>query len=146
MQGRPIKVLLVEDNAAHAKLVMRSFREHAVANEIVHVDNGESALEYMFQIGQYQHVETPPDLVLLDLRLPKYDGLHVLSEIKKNPSTANIPVVVLTTSDAEADVNQAYGHHVNSYLVKPIDFIEFSKMLSDLGFYWLVWNEPPKRR
>jgi len=137
-------ILLVEDNPAHAKLVMRSLEEHQILNKVYHVSDGEAALDYLFQRGAYADPASSPrpGLILLDLRLPKIDGLSVLSQIKQS-DLSTIPVVVLTTSGAEADTLRAYEHHANSYLVKPMNFEKFAQMMKDLGFYWLVWNQTP---
>ena len=134
-------ILLVEDNPDHAELAMRCLEEHEIANQVHHVDNGEAALEFLRGIGGGP---SRPDLILLDLRLPKVDGLEVLEEIKGSAVWREIPVVVLTTSRAEPDVERAYALHANSYLVKPIDFSELSKLVSDLVTYWLSWNRKPR--
>ena len=138
-------VLLVEDNPAHAELVMRSFEEHMAASRIAHVSDGEAALEYLFRRGVYDNPVTSPRprVVLLDLRLPKMSGLSVLQAIRQSPELHSLPVVVLTTSDAQPDLDVAYARHVNSYLVKPVDFEKFSQLMRDLGVYWLEWNEDP---
>lgn len=145
MKGQPLNILLVEDNPDHAELVMSSFDDHQVANEIHHVEDGEAALNYLFRRGEFANPEDSPrpHVILLDLRLPKVDGLEVLKEIKKDPKLRRLPVVVLTTSEAESDIAKAYEFHANSYLVKPVDFDNFTKMMCDLGFYWLGWNEYP---
>lgn len=143
--GNPLKILLVEDNPAHAEMVIRSFEDNRIANEIIHVEDGEQALDYLYHRGNYSDVEkySTPDLVLLDLRLPKIDGLEVLNDIKTSDVLMTIPVVILTTSNADMDVAKAYKLHANSYLVKPIDFNNFTKMMDDLGYYWLAWNHKP---
>ncbi len=142
MRGAPVLVLLVEDNEAHAELVKRGLADHRMVNEIRHVSDGEAALDYLFQRGEYaDKTRCPrPHLILLDLRLPKVDGLEVLQTLKESPALRTIPVVVLTTSEAEKDVARAYDYHANSYLVKPVGFEEFTQLLRDLGFYWLAWN------
>ncbi len=138
-------ILLVEDNPAHAELVMRSFEEHASASWIAHVSDGEAALEYLFRRGVFGNPATSPRprVVLLDLRLPKISGLDVLHAIRQSPELHTLPVVVLTTSDAQPDLDVAYARHVNSYLVKPVGFEKFSQLMRDLGVYWLGWNECP---
>jgi CheY-like chemotaxis protein len=145
MNGEPLIILLVEDNADHAELVKRNLQDFQVANRLVHVEDGEAALDYLHGRGPYaDRREAPrPHLVLLDLRLPRIDGLEVLKEVKNHPGLHTIPVVVLTSSDAERDMAQAYEHHANSYLTKPVDFGRFSVLLKDLGFYWLAWNQHP---
>ena len=145
MEGEPLIILLVEDNPDHAELVVRSFNDHHVVNKIYHVIDGEAALDYLFQRGEYANPESSPEphVILLDLRLPKIDGLQVLQEIKADKKLRRIPVVVLTTSDAESDLAQAYEQHANSYLVKPVDFDKFTQMMEALGFYWLCWNRHP---
>lgn len=142
----PLHILLIEDNEAHAELVMRGLRDLQVRNQIHHVIDGEKALDYLFQRREYEHREKNPrpDLILLDLRLPRIDGLDVLKTIKTTPSLSPIPVVVLTSSDAEADIMRSYEYHANSYLVKPLDFKTFTRMMKDIGSYWLGWNARPK--
>lgn len=145
MIGEPLLILLVEDNPDHAELVMRSLADFQVANTIVHVEDGEAALDYLHGRGAYSfRQDFPlPHLMLLDLRLPKVDGLQVLKEVKESEKLRPLPVVILTTSDAERDLAMAYEYHANSYLTKPVDFFDFSKLLRDLGFYWLAWNTQP---
>lgn len=145
LHGEPLVLLLVEDNADHAELVMRSLTEHGVANQLHHVPDGEAALDYLFHRGDYADPQRSPrpHLVLLDLRLPKVDGLDVLKAMKTDDLLRRIPVVVLTTSDAERDMARAYDAYVNSYLVKPVDWLKFAKVVQDLGFYWLAWNRVP---
>lgn len=143
--GDPLRILLVEDDPAHANLVVTGLERHRIANRIIHVRDGEQALDYLFRRGDYADEETSPrpNLILLDLRLPKIDGLEVLKEVKESEELSPIPVVVLTTSAAERDVSAAYENKANSYLVKPIGFREFSELLNDLGFFWLAWNRQP---
>ena len=131
MQGEPLNILLVEDNDSHAELVMESLNEHRIANTVHLVQNGKDALDYLFREGAYSDpTKSPrPHLVMLDLRLPKVDGLDVLRRVKGEESLSSIPVVVLTSSDADNDIQQAYKLHANSYLMKPIKFDDFSAML-----------------
>jgi CheY-like chemotaxis protein len=145
INGEPVTVLLVEDNPAHAELVIRSFEDHRIANRIHHVSDGEEALDYLLRRGAYADpAKSPtPHMVLLDLRLPKIDGLEVLKEIKSVKELEKIPTVIFTTSSAEVDVAKAYGYHANSYLVKPINFEKFNQLMDDIGFYWLAWNHHP---
>jgi CheY-like chemotaxis protein len=146
MMGEPVLVMLVEDNPDHAELVIRTLEDHRIANKIEHFSDGQSALDYLLRREEYHDAANSPrpHVILLDLRLPRVDGLEVLKVIKDNDDLKNIPVVVLTTSEAERDVARAYSSHVNSYLVKPVGFEEFSKLMNDLGFYWLGWNTHPR--
>jgi CheY-like chemotaxis protein len=145
MTGEPLTILLVEDNPDHAELVMRNMEDFKIANRIIHVEDGEAALDYLNGNGEYaDRKRFPlPHLMLLDLRLPKVDGLQVLKEVKSSDILRALPVVILTTSDAERDLAMAYEYHANSYLTKPVDFNEFGRLLGDLGFYWLAWNKRP---
>ena len=142
-KGKKLRILLVEDNEAHAELVRRTLESHEVSNEIFHVVDGEAALDYLFARGEFEGIEEPPHLILLDVRLPKVDGLEVLQEIRKTDDLESIPIVMLTTSASERDVLKAYELHANSYVVKPLDFIQFEELMKDLGFYWLAWNQRP---
>jgi CheY-like chemotaxis protein len=145
MLGEPLHILLVEDNDDHAEIILRNLAAHRVANIIHRISDGDAALDYLFHRGRFIQVSDSPEpnLILLDLRLPKTDGLEVLREIKESPELRQIPVVVLTTSDAERDMAQAYEHHANSYLVKPVEFARFNEMMNSLGYYWLAWNRQP---
>ncbi len=145
MRGEPFLILLVEDNLDHTELIVRSFQGYRVANRINHVTDGEAALDYLFRRGAYEDpgLSPRPHVILLDLRLPKVDGLEVLRQIKETKTLKRIPVVILTTSNAESDVARAYDYHANSYVVKPLDFANFVRLMDDLGFYWLGWNRNP---
>jgi len=145
MNGEPVLVLLIEDNPDHAELIIRTMSEHRITNHINHVSDGQQALEYLFHQGIYSDPASSPrpHIILLDLRLPRVDGLQVLDAIKQDEELKIIPVVVLTTSEAEKDIARAYDNHVNSYLVKPVGFEEFTKLMDDMGYYWLGWNTNP---
>jgi CheY-like chemotaxis protein len=145
INGQPITILLVEDDPAHAEIVRRNLADFRVANRIYHVEDGQAALDYLFHEGVYADREASPrpDLVLLDLRLPKVDGQDVLRRIKDDAELKRIPTVVLTRSAAELDMIQAYSHGAGSYLVKPVDFEKFSGLMNAFGFYWLAWNQFP---
>ena len=145
MMGEPVLVMLIEDNIDHAELVLRTLEEHRIANKVRHFLDGQSALDYLYRRGEF-FAETDierPQVILLDLRLPRVDGMEVLKTIKEDEDLKSIPVVVLTTSEAEKDVARAYYNHANSYLVKPVGFEDFRKLMDDLGFYWLGWNTNP---
>jgi CheY-like chemotaxis protein len=145
MIGEPILVMLIEDNIDHAELVIRTLEEHRIGNRVQHFLDGQTALDYLFRHGKFaEQAETPrPHVILLDLRLPRVDGIDVLKTIKAEDELKSIPVIVLTTSEAEKDVAKAYYNHANSYLVKPVGFEDFKKLMDDLGFYWLGWNVNP---
>ncbi|MFH0880214.1 MAG: response regulator [Lentisphaerota bacterium] len=140
-----MEILLVEDEPAHAEIVRRNMKSSRVAHRLTHVSDGLEAMDYLQRQGDYADpARSPrPHIILLDLRLPKIDGLDVLERIKNDPDLRAIPVVVLTTSDVEADRAKAYALHANSYLVKPVDCDAFSELIDVFGFYWLVWNRKP---
>ena len=148
MIGEPIFVMLIEDNIDHAELVIRTLEEHRIGNRVQHFLDGQSALDYLFRQGEYAESDSTerPHVILLDLRLPRVDGIDVLKAIKADPDLKSIPVIVLTTSEAEKDVAKAYYNHANSYLVKPVGFEDFKRLMGDLGFYWLGWNINPNLR
>jgi CheY-like chemotaxis protein len=146
MVGEPILILLVEDNPDHAELVLRTLAEHRIANKVQHLLDGQAALDYLLRQGAYTDPETSPrpHVILLDLRLPRVDGLEVLKTVKQSGELCVIPVIVLTTSEAEKDIVRAYSHYANSYLVKPVGYTEFAQMMESLGYYWLCWNKYPQ--
>lgn len=144
--GKPVVILLVEDDPAHAEIIRRNLETFRVANRMQHVSDGQAALDYLFhQDGYADSGDSPmPDLILLDLRLPKVDGLEVLCRIKNDDALKHIPTVVLTTSGADADIADAYERGASSYLVKPVDFSKFTQMMEAFGFFWLAWNRFPR--
>ena len=144
MSSRPTRFLLVEDDDAHAELVLMTLAENQISNPVDRVSDGEAALAYVRGEGSYAN-RLQPDIILLDLKLPKIDGHEVLAQLKADEKLRAIPVVVLTTSAAEVDKAKAYYNHANSYLIKPIDFEKFRQMVMDLRMYWSVWNEPPRQ-
>jgi two-component system response regulator len=139
-----VDILLVEDNPQDAELSIRALRKHKLANRLFHVEDGAEALEFLFCTGRYadRDVAHPPKVILLDLKLPKVDGLEVLRSIKLDDRTRFIPVVVVTSSREDPDIKAAYDLGANSYVVKPVGFDTFSNAMSDLGFYWLLVNQP----
>ena len=139
--GRPI--LLVEDNPMDVDLTLRAFKRHHVTNVVLVARDGEEALAW---IGRWEAGEPPPAVVLLDLRLPKVDGLEVLRGLKTHPLSRAIPVVVLTTSAEDTDIQTAYGLGANSYIVKPVDFDNFAQVAAHVNLYWTVLNQPPAVR
>ncbi|MCY2988943.1 MAG: response regulator [Planctomycetota bacterium] len=145
MKGEPIVILLVEDDEAHAEIVRRNFERCRMVNRLMHVADGQAALDYLYQRNGFSDpAESPrPGIILLDLRLPKVDGLEVLKIIKADANLSRIPVVVLTTSNAETDKVKAYDSHASSYLVKPVDFAQFAELIRSFGYYWLAWNQFP---
>ncbi len=142
---KAVEILLVEDNPSDEELTIRAFKKHNLENRVQVVRDGEEALDFLFARNQYKdrQVKEKPKLIMLDLKLPKIDGLEVLQQIKNNRNTKNIPVVVLTSSREESDIIKSYELGVNSYISKPVDFGKFVKCVSDLGLYWLVMNEVP---
>lgn len=146
MAVEPIVILLAEDDPAHAEIVRRNMESSRIANRLEHVADGQVALDYLYRRGIYSDPSRSPrpGLILLDLRMPRVDGLEVLKTVKSDPDLARIPVVVLTTSAAESDIARAYDHNANSYLVKPVDFSKFASLMDALGYYWLVCNASPQ--
>jgi two-component system response regulator len=140
------EILLVEDNANDAELTFRAFRRQGIRNKMLLAKDGAEALDLLLRRGAYagREEEPAPRLVLLDLRLPKVDGIEVLREMKSNERTRRIPVVVLTTSRQDQDIRECYALGANSYIVKPMDFNNFGEAVCQLGLYWLLLNELPK--
>ena len=140
-----VDILLIEDNPHDVELTLRALRTHNLANNVVVVRDGAEALDFFFGSGAYANrkIENAPKVALLDLKLPKVDGLEVLRTIKSDERTKGIPVVVLTSSREEQDVVESYKLGVNSYLVKPVVFDQFIDVVTQLGLYWLLVNEPP---
>jgi two-component system, response regulator len=138
-------ILLVEDNPSDVALTQRALARSHIANEMVVVEDGQEALDYLFAGGQYKgrDVTDLPSVILLDLKLPRVGGLDVLRQIRADDRTSRIPVVILTTSQEEHDIAQSYELHANSYIRKPVDFTKFVEAIQHMGLYWLVLNEPP---
>ncbi len=144
-EQKQVDILLVEDNPNDAELAIRALRKNRLANNVLHLGDGAEALDYLFARGAYEgrDVSDRPRLILLDLKLPKVDGLEVLKEVKADERTRLTPVVVLTTSKEERDLIESYRLGVNSYIVKPVDFDKFVDAVKELGLYWLLLNEQP---
>jgi two-component system response regulator len=145
MTDTPTEILLIEDNPSDVKLALHAFQRHRIANSIAVVRDGAEALEFLFCTDRHadRRIEAPPKLILLDLKLPLVDGIEVLRQLKSDPRTQMIPVVVMTSSREERDVVDSYRLGVNSYIVKPVDFDQFTEAVRQLGFYWLLFNCPP---
>lgn len=141
-----IEIILVEDNIDDANLVIRSLQKCNLGNNLVHLGDGAEALEFIFATGMYEgrNVEDKPKLILLDLKMPKVDGLEVLRAIRADARTATIPVVVMTASEEDKDLEKSYALGANSYVVKPVGFENFAKVVAELGFYWLLVNQAPQ--
>lgn len=141
-----VEVLLVEDNPRDAELTIRALKKNHLANQLFHVEDGAEALDFLFGRGKYEGLETdrPPKVVLLDLKLPKMNGLEVLRIMKTSERTRSIPVVVVTSSAEDPDMRTAYELGANSYVIKPVQFEAFMEAMSKLGIYWLMVNHPVK--
>jgi len=144
--SQEVEVLLVEDNPRDAEMALRTLRKRNLANSVVHLKDGQQALDWIFGTGDHtgRDPALQPRVVLLDLKLPKVDGLEVLRTIRGDERTRNMPVVVVTSSREERDLVESYKLHVNSYVVKPVDFESFATAMSELGHYWLLLNQRPR--
>lgn len=140
-----IDILLVEDNPRDAELTIRSLKKRNMANQLLWVEDGALALDFLFARGQYAGRDNlpQPKVILLDLKLPKVDGFQVLKEVKGNPRTIMLPVVIMTSSREDPDIKAAFNNGANSYIVKPVDFNNFTEVMSQIGFYWLFINQAP---
>ncbi len=143
MSTRDVEIVIVEDNPSDAELLLRVFRKHKVANDIIVLKDGVEALGFLLGQGAPPRQRLTPKVIILDLKLPKVNGIEVLRQIKGDESTRSTPVVVLTSSREDRDLRDAYACGVNSYVTKPINFADFAKVVSDLEMYWLLVNRPP---
>lgn len=145
MEHKIVEILLVEDNPNDVELTLHALKKNNIANQVHVVRDGEEALEYIFCTGVYadRDINHNPKVILLDLKLPKVDGLEVLRQVKANPRTQMIPVVVLTSSREDRDIVESYKLGVNSYIRKPVDFEQFTDAVRTMGMYWLLLNQPP---
>ena len=141
-----VEILLVEDNQTDAELTIRALKKRNLANSLEWVKDGAEALDFIFATGKYaeRNINSTPKVILLDLRLPKVDGLEVLQKIKSDERTKTIPVVILTSSNEDRDITECNKLGVNSYINKPVDFDHFSETVAKLGFYWLLMNKSPR--
>jgi two-component system, response regulator len=139
MNNMAVEVLLIEDNPEDAELTIRVLKKNNLANNLVHLHDGEEALEFLFAEGNYNI----PKLILLDLKMPKVDGIEVLKKIKNDDQRKIIPVVILTSSKEERDIIESYNLGVNAYVVKPVEFEKFVSAVANLGLFWLILNQPP---
>lgn len=146
MKNTEIEILLIEDNPSDAELAIRALSKQNISNKLVHVKNGAEALDFIFGTGEYEgrDIHNKPKVILLDLKMPKVNGLEVLQKLKADKNTKTIPIVVLTSSKEDADIKACYELGVNSYIVKPVAFNDFVKAVSDLGLYWLLLNQNAK--
>lgn len=145
MNSELVEVLLVEDNSTDAELTIRELKKHHMANKLVHLKNGEEAIDFIFATGKYagtRDVENSPKVILLDIQMPKVNGIEVLQKIKADQRTRGIPVVMLTSSKEDPDIQKCYDLGANSYIVKPVNFEGFAEAIKNLGFYWLLLNQP----
>ena len=145
MASLPAQVLLIEANPDHAELFMRLLEEHRLPNRVYYLQDGQTALDYLFRSGAYADPQKSPrpDVIILGLRLPDVDGFEVLRIIKESEKLKSIPVIIFTTSETDEEIKRSYLQHANSYLVKPVGFDEFTKLIDDLGYYWFGLNIQP---
>lgn len=146
MGSNEVEILLVEDNMTDAELTIRALKKVNLANSLIHLKDGAAALDFLFGRGEYagRVVTQVPKVILLDIKMPRVDGIEVLRQIKAVDTTKNIPVVMMTSSKEQPDIVECYGLGVNSYVVKPVEFENFAKAVSELGMYWLLINETIK--
>jgi CheY-like chemotaxis protein len=144
MEKTEVEILLVEDNLNDAELTLRALRKHKISNNLVHLKDGSEALDFLFGTGNYanRNVDNKPKVILLDLKMPKVDGMEVLAKIKSHELTKKINVVVLTSSKEHPDIERAYALGANSYIVKPVEFDGFMKAVTEVGLYWVLLNQP----
>ena len=142
----PVQILIVEDNPNDAELTMRALKKHNLINEVYIAQDGKEALDFIFSEGEFKsrNVARPLKVIFLDLKLPKISGLEVLTRIKSDPRTKKLPVVIVTSSKEDPDIKGAYDLGANGYVVKPVDFNAFVKVMQNTGLFWLLVNEPPK--
>jgi two-component system, response regulator len=142
----PVEILIVEDNPSDAELTIRALKKNNLANELYVAEDGQEALDFIFCKGKFEsrHATRPLKVIFLDLKLPKVSGLEVLRQIKSDPVTRKLPVVVVTSSKEDPDIDAAYEYGANSYVVKPVVFDEFIKAMNNTGLFWLLVNEAPK--
>jgi two-component system response regulator len=147
MEAQEVEILLIEDNRTDAEMTIRALRKNKIVNKVVHVNDGAVALEFLYGTGIYadRNLTYMPRLILLDVKMPKVSGIEVLKVLKENPTTRKIPVVMLTSSREDPDIDTCYQLGVNSYIVKPVEFEDFMKVVSELGIYWMMHNEPQKK-
>lgn len=148
MHSKTVEILLVEDNLNDAELTIRELKKNNLANDIHHAKDGEEALDFIFGTGKFSEKEDlahRPKLILLDIKMPKVDGIEVLKAIKSNELTKTIPVVMLTSSKEDPDIKKCYDLGANSYIVKPVDFEDFRTVISNIRYYWLLINELPNK-
>jgi two-component system response regulator len=143
MDQKSVDILLVEDNPDHVELIVKALRNNNVLNEVHLVASGEEAIDFLYQRGAYVDA-APPGLILLDIKLPGMDGIEFLRRIKADPKLKRIPVVVLSTSENENDIMGCYGSGANSYIVKPVEFSQFAKVIKEVKLYWIVINSLPR--
>jgi two-component system, response regulator len=145
MENSQVEILLVEDNIDDAEMTINALRKNNLANNLIHMADGEEALDFLFGTGKFigRDINLKPRLVLLDLKMPKVDGIEVLQRVKSNEATKKIPVIILTSSKEDPDVNRCYELGVNSYIVKPVEFGGFVKAICELGMYWMLLNHAP---
>jgi len=145
MENLEVEILLVEDNMNDAELTIRALKKKKVANNIIHLKDGAEALDFLFCEGQFtgRNPNNKPKTILLDLKMPKVDGLEVLRRVKADATLRTIPIVVLTSSKEDPDIKACYELGVNSYIVKPVGFENFTQAVGELGLYWLLLNQPP---
>lgn len=143
--NKTVEILLVEDSDQDAELALRALEQNKISNKIIRLKNGEEALDFILAKGEFEErsIYNQPRLVLLDLKMPKVDGLEVLKQVRSNEATKKLPIVILTSSKEESDLIESYKLGVNSYIVKPVQFDSFTKAVRDIGFYWVILNEMP---
>jgi two-component system response regulator len=141
-----VEILLVEDNSSDIELTLRAFKKHNITNKVHVVRDGAEALDFIFAKGNYaeRNINNIPKVILLDLKLPKFDGIEVLRRVKSDERTKVIPVIILTSSKEETDKVKSYTLGANSYITKPVDFDKFAKIVSEIGYYWMLVNQSPK--
>ena len=146
MNYNSVDILLVDDNLNDVELAIRELNKNHFANNLFHVKDGEEALEFVFATGKYadtRSMEHPPKIILLDIQMPKVNGIEVLQKIKSDERTKTTPVVMLTSSKEDPDIKKCYALGANAYIVKPVNFESFAESIKSLGFYWLLLNQPP---